>query len=94
MVHPGEEEFRILVFKRGECLYDSVLGPALRVRLRGVFQKAREGGGQVWREPGQLVVERECGGLGDEVVVAKVESLRELGLGGFGRRVAKGFEGG
>jgi len=30
----------------------------------------------------------------DEVVVAEAESLRELGLSGFGRRVAKGFEGG
>ena len=40
------------------------------------------------------MVERHCGGFGDEEVVAKVESLSELGLGGFARYVAKRFEGG
>jgi len=36
------------------------------------------------------VVERDCGGLGDEKVVSKIESPREFGLGGVKRYVAKG----
>jgi hypothetical protein len=39
------------------------------------------------------VVECDCGGLGDEKVVMKIEGFRKLGGGGFGRYVAKGFQG-
>ncbi len=37
-------------------------------------------------------MECDCGGLGNEEIIAKVESLHELWLGSFGRYVAKRFK--
>jgi hypothetical protein len=63
VAHTSEEEFRLLILERGEGLGEGVFGPALRIGFRGIFEEARKGGGQIWRESGQPVVERQCGGL-------------------------------
>lgn len=64
-----EEEFLFLIFKGGECLGESILGPALWVRLCLIFQKSREGRSEIWHEADQMVVLREGGGLGNDQIV-------------------------